>query len=224
MTAAICAAARSGHTAPLRLVMLPAAYSRPEDFVAAGFLDAVRARHLEIDLVFAGLELLHVTDRSALARLRAEHILPARAGGAAVWLGGISLGGYLALGYAERHAAELAGLCLFAPYLGSHLVTTQIERARGVAHWQPGELTDEDDERRVWRFIKTLRTSGPAVHLGLGREDRFAGRHRLMAAALAPESVDVVHGGHDWATWRRLWERFLDARLACHPALAGRAE
>jgi len=224
MTAVVCDRARRGHTAPLRLVMLPAAYSGPEDFVAAGFVSAVRERRLEIDLVFAALELVHVSDRTVLARLRAEHILPARAHGVAVWLGGISLGGYLALCYAERHAPELAGLCLFAPYLGSHIVTTQIEQARGVAHWQAGEVTDDDDERRVWRFIKTLRTSSLAVHLGLGREDRFAGRHRLMAAALAPESVDIVPGGHDWPTWHRLWERFLDARLAGHAALAGRAD
>jgi pimeloyl-ACP methyl ester carboxylesterase len=224
VTAAIRDTARSGQSAALRLVMLPAAYSRPEDFVAAGFIDAVRARRLDIDLVFVAPELVHVTDRTVLARLHTEHILPARAQGVAVWLGGISLGGYLALCYAERHAPELGGLCLLAPYLGSHLITTQIERARGVAHWHPGERTDDDDERRVWRFIKTLRRSSLAIHLGLGREDRFAGRHRLMAAALAPESVDVVPGGHDWATWRRLWERFLDARLTRHPALAGRPE
>jgi enterochelin esterase-like enzyme len=224
MTATLCDAARSGQTAPLRLVMLPAAYSTPEDFVTAGFIRAVRERRLEIDLVFAALELVHVTDQSVLARLRAEYILPARQRGVAVWLGGISLGGYLALCYAERHAAELAGLCLFAPYLGSHLITTQIEQSRGVAHWRPGEVTDDDDERRVWRFIKALRTSSLSVHLGLGREDRFAGRHRLMAAALAPGNVDEVPGGHDWPTWRRLWERFLDARLAGHPALAGRAD
>ena len=224
MTTALCDAARSGHTAPLRLVMLPAAYSGPQDFVAAGFIRAVRERGLDIDLVFTRLELVQVTDRSALARLRAEHIMPARTRGVAVWLGGISLGGYLALCYAERHAAELAGLCLFAPYLGSHRVTAQIEQARGVAHWHPGEVPDDDDERRVWRFIKTLRASSLSVHLGLGREDRFAGRHRLLAAALAPENVDIVPGGHDWPTWQRLWERFLDTRLACDGALAGRAD
>jgi pimeloyl-ACP methyl ester carboxylesterase len=224
MRAAICDTARGGRTAPLRLVMLPAAHSAPEDFIAAGFIRAVRERGLDIDLVFAALELEHVADHSALARLHAQHILPARAHGVAVWLGGISLGGYLALCHAERHSAELAGLCLFAPYLGSHRVTAQIEQARGVAHWRPGEVADDDDERRVWGFIKTLRTACLPVHLGLGREDRFAGRHRLMAAALAPESVDIVPGGHDWPTWLRLWESFLDGRLAFHPALAGRAD
>jgi enterochelin esterase-like enzyme len=94
-----------------------------------------------------------------------------------------------------------------------------VERAHGVASWQPGELEEGDDERRVWRFIKTLRGGSLAVHLGLGREDRFAQRHRLLASALAAADVDVVPGGHDWPTWQRLWERFLDARFAPRPQL-----
>ena len=206
--------ARSGSLAPQRVVLLPAAYSRPDDFVQAGFISAARERSLDIDLVFAAVEIGEVTDRTVLARIARELIQPAHEAGCALWLGGISLGGYLALCCAARHAAELAGLCIFAPYLGSHIVTGEIARAGGLARWQPGELAGDDDERQVWRFVRTLREGPLAVHLGLGREDRFAPRHRLMAAALAPQDVDVVSGGHDWPTWRRLWERFLDTRLA----------
>jgi len=104
-------------------------------------------------------------------------------------------------------------LCLFAPYLGSHLVTSEIERAGGLTAWRPGELAADDEERRVWRFIQTQPARSLPVHLGLGRADRFAARHRLLAAALAAEQVDLVNGGHDWPTWYQLWERFLDARL-----------
>jgi pimeloyl-ACP methyl ester carboxylesterase len=209
----IFAAARAGHTATARLVMLPAAYTGPDDFVRAGFVNAARERQLDVDLVFAGIELQRVTDRTVLTQVRQELILPARSAGCAVWLGGISLGGYLALCCAERRPAELAGLCLFAPYLGSHIVTGEIERAHGVEGWNPGDLASDDDERRVWRFIKSLRSGALAIHLGLGSEDRFAARHRLLAAALEPACVDVVPGGHDWPTWLRLWERFLDARF-----------
>ena len=223
MSQAILDGAQPGRTAPTRIIMLPAAYSGAHDFVEQGFARAVRVRRLDIDLVFAGFPLQHVNDRTVLTRLRQELILPACANGVRVWLGGISLGGYLALGCAEHHPEELAGLCLFAPYLGSHIVTAEIARARSLRDWHPGELAEEDDERRIWRFIGTLRSGSLPVHLGLGREDRFADRHRLMAAALAPESVDVVPGGHDWPTWLHLWENFLDARLATHPTLAGSA-
>jgi pimeloyl-ACP methyl ester carboxylesterase len=223
MSQVILEKARAGHTAPVRIVMLPAAYSTAAHFVEHGFGRAVGERQLDVDLVFAGFALPHVTDRTVLTRLRQELILPARAVGASVWFGGISLGGYLALCYAERHAPELAGLCLFAPYLGSHIVTGEIARGQGLGDWRPGELAEDDDERRMWRFIQTLRGGPLAIHLGLGREDRFADRHRLMAAALTPECVDVVPGGHDWPTWRRLWENFLDARLAPHPTLPRQA-
>ncbi|HEY0768100.1 MAG TPA: alpha/beta hydrolase-fold protein [Steroidobacteraceae bacterium] len=213
---AIVEAACAGRGAPTLVVMLPAAYSGPEDFVRAGFVRAVRSRHLDIDLVFAGLELQHATDRTLLTRLRQELILPARSQGSSIWLGGISLGAYIALCCAERHPQEIDGLCVFAPYLGSHIVTGEIARANGVHAWRPGELAEDDEERRVWRFIQTQGSRSLPIHLGLGREDRFAERHRLMASALAPGSVDIVPGGHDWPTWYRLWENFLDARLVPH--------
>jgi pimeloyl-ACP methyl ester carboxylesterase len=203
-------AAHVGRVAARRLVMLPAAYSAPEDFVREGFVRAVCERQIDGDLVFVAPEFQHVTDRTVLTRLREEVLLPARAAACSIWLGGISLGAYIALCYAERPPQDLDGLCVFAPYLGSHIVTGEIARAEGLHGWTPGELSNDDDERRVWRFIQTHRSRALPIHLGLGREDRFAERHRLMAAALPAENVDVVPGGHDWPTWRRLWENFLD--------------
>ena len=213
MSASIFEPADPRGAAPTRVVILHAAFTSPSDFVRHGFVRAVRERSLEVDLVFPGFGLEHVIDRSIFNRLQEEIIAPARALGCALWMGGISLGGYLALGCAERQPRELAGLCLLAPYLGSHLITGEIEQAQGVEDWQPGDPDPDDDERSIWRFIRTLKTRSLPVHLGLGREDRFSRRQELLAAALPPSSVDVVPGGHDWATWRILWDRFLEARL-----------
>ena len=52
--------------------------------------------------------------------------------------------------------------------------------------------------------------SHPPLYLGYGDTDRFALSHRLLAAALPPERVFVTPGGHEWAPWLRLWQRFLD--------------
>jgi pimeloyl-ACP methyl ester carboxylesterase len=204
-------AAPNRHAA-LEVLLLPAAYSAPEDFAEAGFVEAVRARGLNVDLSFVAPELRDVSDRTIVASVREELIAPAHARGTAVWLGGISLGGYLALCCAEREPAAIAGLALFAPYLGSHLITGEIARA-GLASWTEPEGAEDDEERRIWRFLRNRR-SQPPLHLGFGREDRFAGRHRVLAAALEPGEVDTVAGGHDWPTWRRLWDNFLDGRLA----------
>jgi pimeloyl-ACP methyl ester carboxylesterase len=213
--------AQAGVVAPTRVLLLPAAYTAPEDFVREGFVRAARERSLPLDLGFLELELQHLTDRSILRRLRHEAVLPARELGCrSIWLGGISLGGFVAIAYAERFGQEIDGLCLLAPYLGNHMVTGEIERAKGVVHWAPPrELAEDDDERRIWRFIKEHRSRLSPLHLGFGRDDRFADSHRLMAAALPPESVDVVSGGHEWPTWLRLWENFLDKRLSPSGAL-----
>jgi pimeloyl-ACP methyl ester carboxylesterase len=202
-----------------RVLLLPAAYTTPDDFLREGFVKAARDRALPVDLVFVELKVQHLTDRTILRRLRHEVVLPARALGCrSIWLGGISIGGFVALAYAERYPGEIDGLCLLAPYLGNHIVTGEIERANGVHEWTPGELAADDDERRIWRFIKEHRARPSPLHLGFGRDDRFADSHRMMASALAPECVDVVPGGHEWPVWRQLWENFLDARFQANTA------
>jgi pimeloyl-ACP methyl ester carboxylesterase len=194
------------------MVWLPGAYHSAQDFLTAGFADAVRTRRIALDLVLVDLELAHVGDRSALQRLRSDLVLPARAAGVSIWLGGISLGGLVALNYAAAYPDELDGLCLLAPYLGNRMLTAEIAEARGLAAWQPGELAETDEERRIWRYIKSRAHSRP-LYLGFGQADRFAAAHELLAAALPPDSVDVIAGGHEWSTWSRLWENFLDSRF-----------
>lgn len=215
----ILAPAREGQEAAVRMLLLPPAYAGPDDFLRAGFASAVRERRLGLDLVFAPLEFAHVTDRSIIARLHQAVLQPAQQARCPLWLGGISLGGFVALRCAEEYPQQLAGLCLFAPYLGSYIMTGEIERARGTHAWEPGEASEDDDERRVWRFVKTRAARFP-IHLGMAHGDRFVDRHALLAAALPAADVDRVEGGHDWPTWRRLWDNFLDARFA---RLAARA-
>ena len=119
--------------AATRVLLLPAAYTTPDDFLREGFVKAARDRALPVDLVFVELKVQHLTDRTILRRLRHEVVLPARAlGCGSIWLGGISLGGFVALAYAERYPQEIDGLCLLAPYLGNHIVTGEIERANGI--------------------------------------------------------------------------------------------
>ena len=195
------------------MVWLPGAYHAARDFFAAGFAEAVRTRQIALDLEFVDMELAHVGDRSALQRLRSDIVLPARTAGVSIWLGGISLGGLFALDYAASHPDELDGLCLLAPYLGNRMLTAEIARAPGLAAWQPGELAETDEERRIWRYIKSRREDSGPLYLGFGREDRFATAHGLLAATLPAGSVDVIAGGHEWSTWSRLWENFLDSRF-----------
>jgi pimeloyl-ACP methyl ester carboxylesterase len=196
------------------MVWLPGAYHGARDFVAHGFPEAVRTRRLGVDLLFVDLELAHVGDRSAVQKLRDEVVSPARAEGVSVWFGGISLGGLIALSYAASYPDELDGLCLLAPYLGNRMLTGEIARAPGLEEWQPGELAETDEERRIWRYIKTRSAASRPLYLGYGKGDRFSAAHELLAATLPADAVDVVAGGHEWLTWVRLWENYLDSRFA----------
>jgi pimeloyl-ACP methyl ester carboxylesterase len=205
--------AQATAAAPTRMVWLPGAYHAAQDFLAAGFGEAVHARRLALDLTFVDLELQHVSDRSALQRLRSDIILPARAAGVSIWLCGISLGGFFALDYADSHPDELDGICLLAPYLGNRILTAEIAEAPGVAAWQPGVLAETDEERRIWRYIKTRRADSRPLYLGFGQGDRFSAAHQLLAATLPADAVGMIAGGHDWSTWSRLWENFLDSRF-----------
>ncbi len=218
----ICVTATPDVVAPTRIALLPGAYQQPEDFIREGFPDAVRARGLAIDLEFVGPEFQHVLDRAVVDYLHAQVIVPARTAGCrALWLGGVSLGGFIALLYAERRPHDLDGVCLFAPYLGNRMVTAEIARAGGVFNWNPPH-DDGDEERQIWRFIRRPAPPALRVHLGIARQDRFGHGQRLFADALAPEAVDYVDGGHNWTAWRLLWALFLD-RFATSGAVPGAA-
>lgn len=205
--------AAAKHAAPHCMIWLPGAFQALEDFLAAGFEAAVRERALPLDLEFVDLEAAHLTDRAALERLASAVIAPARARGCrAVWLAGISLGGFLALDFASAHTESWDGLCLLAPYLGPRGLIAA--RAAGQCLEEAPPLAQSAEEHRIWRFIETRATDPRPCFLGFGREDRYAAAHVLMARALPAASVCIVPGGHDWPTWRRLWELFLDSRFA----------
>jgi pimeloyl-ACP methyl ester carboxylesterase len=210
----VLVAAVPGAVAPTRIICLPGAYHVPEDFLAAGFDASVRRRGLCIDLLLVDVEMQHLEDRRARHRLHCDIVAPARADGCtSVWFAGISLGGFIAMDYAAAHPGDLDGVCLLAPYLGNRMLIAEIARAPGLAAWVAGDLADTDEERRIWRCVQARQDQSRPLYLGFGRDDRFAAAQRLLAAALPPDSVDVVAGGHDWPTWKMLWENFLDSRF-----------
>jgi len=139
--------------APVLLVMLPGAYSRPQEFIDEGFVAAVRGRGVAADIVIADAHLGYFTERSVITRLREDIVLPARAQGVQrIWLVGISLGAFGALGYGARQGAEIDGIVALAPFLGRPSVLKEIEDDGGPTAWlRQRHAHDIDDlEREVW--------------------------------------------------------------------------
>jgi hypothetical protein len=200
--------------AGLHVILLPGAFHFPEQFVQAGFDTAARAHNPQLELTVAIPELAHLTDRDWIAALHDEIVAPARRrASAALWLGGVSLGGFRALRFAAQYPAAIDGLCLLAPYLGSRLIASDISACTDIAAWEAGVLDEDDDERRIWRYVAQLGQSARAtqIFLGYGRTDRFCDTQQILARVLpAVRSVTrVIEGGHDWPVWRGLWDQFL---------------
>ena len=193
--------------APDLLVLLPGAQMRPED-VAESCFGEVAQRGLALDLVAVDLGPDTVCGSAPLDALQAQILAPARPRYRRIWLGGISLGGLVALAHAADTPGSVDGLCLIAPYPGNRLTLNAIERAGGVDAWQPARDALADPEIRVWNWLKAPPRL-PAF-VGYGSEDRFARGMQVLAGRFPPDAHHTVPGGHDWPTWRRLWADFLD--------------
>jgi pimeloyl-ACP methyl ester carboxylesterase len=143
----------------------------------------------------------------------------ARADGySTIWLGGISIGGFMALAYAAAYqplaGGMIDGLCLLSPYPGNRLLLADIRRAGALANWR-APCAEGDDECRVWRWLQAHGKDGELpIYCGYGRQDRFADGQQMLAEALPPQQVDVIDGMHDWPAWRKLWNNFLDRAFA----------
>jgi pimeloyl-ACP methyl ester carboxylesterase len=191
--------------------MIPGAHMKPGDLVAAGFLADVASRGLALEVRVLDCDPIGTTLQGAAPAPAAAELLRARREGRRrVWLGGISLGGLLALFQAIDEPDSLDGLCLIAPYPGSRLTQAAIAQAGGLDVWRATAEQLEDAEFRVWRWLQRP-PEGLRTFIGWGRQDRFAPAIGQLAGCFPPRARCIVDGGHDWATWRRLWDRFLDA-------------
>lgn len=215
---------RSGSGGGCLAVLLPGRWDRPERFARAGFVEAVARRGMPLDLVAVDAHVGYYRERSVIARLREDVILPARASGyREIWLVGVSLGGLGSLFYLREHPDEVAGAIALAPYLGDEATLREIEASGGPLTWSardaPGETTLG---RELWSWLAPWAAArqGPPLFLGWGRDDALAPANEMLATLLPEGRVDAVRGGHDWAAWARLWERFLDRVPLCARAAA----
>lgn len=199
------------------VVMLPGAYSRPQDFVDEGFVETLTARGRVADVLLADATMNRFIDGSVLGDLRREAIGPAQAAGRQrIWLVGISLGAMVALAYATRWPAGIAGVVMIAPYPGRRSLLAAIQAAGDPAAWLPQARPEAelDIEFEAWSGLARRRPDSlPRLFVGYGEDDRFHEGQRLMAQTVPPADRRTVPGGHDWPAWTALWQGWLDRGL-----------
>jgi pimeloyl-ACP methyl ester carboxylesterase len=186
-------------------------------FEEEGLVDDVRTMGLPFDMAAPNAHLGYYTGRTLLVRLKADVIDPARRQGKDnIWLVGFSMGGLGSMLYLREHPKDIEGICLIAPFLGDEDIIEEIQAAGGVRSWSPGVYDPEDDyQRMLWHWIKdNVAGDDPVpIFLGYGTEDEFAPANALLAELLPENHVVRIPGGHDYPTFKALWDRFLGSGI-----------
>jgi pimeloyl-ACP methyl ester carboxylesterase len=204
------------------VVFLPGRGSGVRSFDEQGFVRELHRRNPDVDMIGVEAHIGYYLDRTLAKRLKEDVITPVqKLGYQRIWLVGISMGGLGALLYDTTYPGDLAGICLLAPYLGEGSLLEEIGRAGGLARWQP-VAADSDIEREIWGTLKAYlqgEKCAGRVYLGFGTRDRFAAADRFFAGLLPAGQVVSMPGGHDWPTWRTLWDLTLERSPLARPGL-----
>lgn len=210
---------RSEGNSKCLVILLPGAGDKAENFEKNGFIEAVRARGLSVDLIAAEATYGYYAKGVLVERLGADVVLPAQGTGyAQTWVMGASMGGMGSLLYSHDHAKEISGILLLAPFLGDPAIAEEVKKAGGLSKWQApvaaATVTEDNYQREMWRWLQAVtdgKEVGPRVYLGWGTEDRLAPQSTVLSEALPPERVFSVPGAHKWAIWKTSFDKFLES-------------
>lgn len=195
------------------IVFLPGIDDVAEDFERRGFIDELHRQGISADAVAVDAHYGYYASRDIFARIADDVIAAAReAGYERIWLAGVSLGGFGAASYAAQNTSHINGLLLLAPYLGGSELVQEIASAGGIMRWKAGSVGEDDYQRALWAWFKRIlakQEAGLPIYLGYGKRDMFQHANALLAEALPREQVFAIPGGHDWRTWKQLWQMFL---------------
>jgi Putative esterase len=203
------------------MILMAGAGDRYDAFEKYGYIETARKADFAADILAVDAHYGYFTELTVRERLHQDVVLPAKARGyKCIWMGGISLGGFGSLIYAQKYADQLSGLVLIAPYIGNRGTLAEIESAGGLEKWNPVNVPDHD-ERGLWLMLKKYQPNVKPIlpiHLLYGEEDRFNPFHKMLAARLDKNVVRTVEGGHDWPPWQALWTEFVASKpFVCNP-------
>jgi pimeloyl-ACP methyl ester carboxylesterase len=205
------------HPSRCLVVFFPGVLDGDGTFEEHGFPRAMAARHVPTDWVAVNATLGYYTRRTVAERVRDDVLRPLRSRHyRQIWLVGVSMGGFGAVLVGRDQGSRIAGMVLISPFLGDlgdHGLLTEIDDAGGLFKWDAAPVANEDDQREGWRFLKHAAEhpeGPPVVYLASAHHDPLNYGHRLLGEALPPERVIAIDGDHEWLTFERLWEQFLD--------------
>lgn len=201
-----------------------------------GFIEALHRERLSINVIAA--DAVRFSESSeyffgggAVSHLRDDILTPVRASQHSqhVWLIGISAGGFAALRTAAELEGEIDGIVAIEPFLRSPPGTIKaVERAGGLSTWQAtakAPFTNSTQFDQLWRWLKERAAKpeqSPALFVGWAIPEEPANKQTVERPLDAPVNGDAllgkalpqyraftVEGGHNFTSWKALFERFL---------------
>jgi pimeloyl-ACP methyl ester carboxylesterase len=186
-----------------------------ESFEKEGLVDDIRDRNMPYDMAAPNAHFGYYLGRTLIDRMKADLIDPAKAEGyEEIWLIGFSMGGLGSLLYLREHPDDIQGVYLIAPFLSLGFIQNEIIKAGGLRQWDPGEYDPEDDwQRALWHWLKDEVADNPEmnIYISYGTEDTYVKGQQLLAEVLPPDRVTALTGGHNYETFRTLWQALLDS-------------
>jgi pimeloyl-ACP methyl ester carboxylesterase len=197
------------------VVLLPTIGGEGSFYESQGFIQAMRDRGGEGHYKILDVKPSLYLNGRVVDLLKNEVIDPARADGyETIWLVGTSLGGHGALLYLSRYPEDVDYVVVLAPFMTDPVTLDAIQDEGGLAKMGecPGIAWDYACNMLV--LIKNylaIPGNERRLAIGFGLDDGFAEQNQLLADILPPDHVFTVPGGgHDWGTWKLLWDQILD--------------
>jgi len=207
------------------VVFVPGFLDGPDTFMDQGFPSDVITHGAPCDSVAIDLHYRYYWETPAsgqgVANVVFDDILEPAAtrGYEEIWLVGVSMGGLGALLTAERHPELVTGVILLAPFVGDESVVREIQAAGGPQAWHPpagidhAAWTQDNYSAHLWAWLRGYATDAdamPPLYIGWGNDDHLGEADQLLASMQPADHVITIPGNHGWATWRPLFDQFLD--------------
>lgn len=194
------------------VIVLPGYGGDATDMKERGIAHAIHTAWPHADVLLGNATFAYYREGNIITRLHEDVVEPARrAGYRRIWIAGASMGGLGALLYEREYPGTLAGIVLFAPFLGDPWVQQEVRLAGGVRSWEPGPLpadvTHANVHRQIWKRVRAWAERpelAKRVWVACGTDDFLRSASQLLATALPDGHFVEEPGGHTWKTWARL--------------------
>lgn len=207
ITAVLIPAVQAGPATEV-VIVLPGIGADAKKMEDHGVAESIHKSWPQADVLLTNATFAYYVHNVLVEKLHADVIEPARQRYKKVWLAGASVGGMGAVLYERSYPREMAGIVLFAPWLGDSDLQDEIRKAGGVAKWDPGALPEKVDgdnyQREMWRVVHGWSqdpNDAQRVWMVCGKDDRLLEANRLLATAIPASHYVEVEGGHSWEAW-----------------------